>query len=203
MRAGRGKMDVAAAMDILRDHRGVDYRPDSHFLGNRICAHAGNKLARHAMQTTGSLIAHLHRDVRTFWATGTAAPCVSIFKPIRFEGEVLPDIGPPPGAQFDPLSLWWHHEQLHRQVLRDYRRRIKIIADERRQLENTFIRTADEMPPGARSDFMADVFSTARQKTDDWIQKVQALPVAERSGWNYRRYWKSQNAAAGLLVGEH
>ena len=59
IQACKGSMDVLSAFRILRDHQELDYQPGSHFLGDRICAHAANKPARHASQTTGSLVAHL------------------------------------------------------------------------------------------------------------------------------------------------
>jgi dipeptidase len=191
--ATAGKMDVAAAMQILRDHRDAHYRPDTHFLGNRICAHAGNKIARRATQTTGSLIAHLNADAHTFWATGTAAPCTSIFKPIRFEGEVLPDIGPNPGGKYNPASLWWYHEQLHRLMLLDYPERVNRHASERSRLEVSFMESAARTPSGAWSDFTRDAFRTSRLKTDRWLYDLQQLPGAGRSKLMYRRYWTLQN----------
>ncbi|MFH1852997.1 MAG: C69 family dipeptidase, partial [Candidatus Neomarinimicrobiota bacterium] len=45
-------LDLPAAMAILRDHGDEDYRPDSHFLINRICAHSANPVARHSAQST-------------------------------------------------------------------------------------------------------------------------------------------------------
>lgn len=109
----RRALDAASGIKILRDHRTPNYRPDSHFLGNRICAHAAGRLARHATQTTGSLLAHLKPDHQTYFATGTAAPCTAIFKPIRFGLNMLPPIGAPPNGNYDHDSLWSQHEKLH------------------------------------------------------------------------------------------
>ncbi len=106
----RGEFDVASAIEILRDHHHANYRPDTHFLGNRICAHAANKLARNATQTTGSFIAHLKADRHTYFATATAAPCTAIFKPLWFNHNSMPDIGPTPDDMFNPECLCWRLE---------------------------------------------------------------------------------------------
>jgi dipeptidase len=99
-------MDVLDAFSILRNHGSLDYSPDSHFLMNQVCAHSANKLSRHDAQSTSSMVASLKKDEQTFWATGTSAPCTSIFKPISFGDNVLPDIGQKPEGKYTPNSLW-------------------------------------------------------------------------------------------------
>lgn len=196
----KGKMNTASAVNILRDHQDDDYRPDSHFLGNRICAHAANKLTRNASQTTCSLVAHLTPKTQTFWATGTAAPCTSVFKPIWVEGEVLPELGNEPANRFDPNSLWWHHEQLHRSMLLNYSDRIKRYSAERDQLENLFIQDAAEISSGSRAEFTRHAFIKARDFTKQWIKNFNDHPVANRTKWLYRQYWHRQNKKAGILI---
>ena len=142
---GHGSMDVTSTMDILRDHREDNYHPDSHFLGSRICAHAANKLARNATQTTGSMIAQLNGNNNTYWVTGTSAPCTGVFKPVWFEGPVLPDMGPTPDGGFNPDTLWWQHERLHRSILLDYGARINIIRQRRDELEKDLLETTKDM----------------------------------------------------------
>ena len=198
IRSVKGKMNTASAAHILCDHRQDDYRPDSHFLGNRICAHAANKLTRNAMQTTGSLVAHLSTETQTYWATGTAAACTSVFKPIWFEGPVLPDLGIAPGNRFDPDSLWWHHEKLHRSILLSYADRIKPYSAERDRLQNLFIQDAAEISAGARAGLTQHAFAKARDFTDQWIQNFKNQSVANKAKWLYRQYWHSQNKGSGL-----
>jgi len=196
----KGKMNTAAAVDILRDHKEDDYRPDSHFLGNRICAHAANKLARNASQTTGSLVAHLTPRTQTYWSTGTAAPCTAIFKPIWFEGEVLPDLGIEPAGRFDPDSLWWQHEQLHRGILLSYPDRLKAYREERDRLENLLMQDAGEISSGSRAEFTRHAFTMAGDLTRQWIENLKGQPVANRPKWLYRQYWRRQNKSAGISI---
>lgn len=196
----KGEMNTAAAFNILRDHQDEDYRPDSHFLGNRICAHAANKLARNASQTTGSLVAHLTTQTQTCWATGTAAPCTAIFKPIWLEGEVLPELGTEPAGRFDPQSLWWHHEQLHRRILLNYSDRIRRYRAERDRLENLFLQDAAEISSESRAEFTQHAFTMAGDFTRQWIENFKALPAANRTRWLYRQYWHKQNKKSGILI---
>jgi len=200
MRHLKGKINTAAAVNILRDHHEADYRPDSHFLGNRLCAHAANKLARNASQTTGSLVAHLTPRTQTYWATGTAAPCTSVFKPIWLEGEVLAEPGIQAANRFDPNSLWWLHEQLHRRILLNYADRIKPYSAERDQLENLFMQDVAEISSGARAAFTGQAFIMAGDFTRQWIENFKDHPVAKRTRWLYRQYWQKQNKKAGILI---
>jgi secernin len=135
--AREGRMSVGEAFALLRDHgkEGGEYRPDGHFLMSRICSHAANAIARDSAQSTGSLVASMKGTDRTFWATGTSAPCTGLFKPVWLEGDVLPDLGPTPGPTFDEASLWWRHERMHRTALRDLPRALAMLAPERDALE--------------------------------------------------------------------
>jgi dipeptidase len=194
-------MEVAAAMEILRDHGGSDYRPDSHFLGNRICAHGANKLARNATQTTGSLVARLKPGRQTYFATGTAAPCTGIFKPIRFEGRVLPDLGQTPAGTHDPDTLWWRHEALHRAVLKDFQNRLAAYGEERDALEREWIAHAlNAAAADDAFDLTHNAFEAAREKTAEWVERVRSLPLDQRPNALYRRYWNVQNKKAGIVL---
>ncbi|MGD9078403.1 MAG: C69 family dipeptidase [Desulfobacterales bacterium] len=196
----KGKINTAAAIQILRDHHETEYRPDSHFLGTRICAHAANKLARNASQTTGSLVAHLAPQTQTYWATGTAAPCTSVFKPFWFEGKVLPRFGIEPGNRFDPNSLWWHHEQLHRGMLLNYPDWIKRYSPERDELENSLMQDAAHISSGSRAEFTQHAFIRVMDFTNQWIKNLKYHPAVNRTKWLYRQYWQKQNRKAGIFI---
>jgi len=193
----KGKMNTSAALNILRDHRKDDYRPDSHFLGNRICAHAANRLSRNASQTTGSLVAHLTSETKTCWATGTAAPCTSIFKPIWLDGNVLLETGSEPAGRFDAACLWWHHEQLHRSMLLNWNR-LKQYRTERDRLEDLFVQDAGQISSDLREEFTRNAFIMAGDFTRQWIQNLKELPAAGKTKWLYRHYWHRQNKRAGI-----
>jgi secernin len=198
-KGGRG-FDVPAALRVLRDHQGDEYRPDGHLLGDRICAHAANRLTRNAMQSTGSLAAHLQKNNHTFWATGTSSPCTGIFKPVRFGPSPLPDIGPAPGGTFHPDALWWHHERLHRSVLLDYPVRINAYREERDALEAQFLQKVEIAGSDQKAALTKAAFGRAREATDRWTERVRSLPIGRRPGLVYRRFWRGQNRRAGIEI---
>jgi dipeptidase len=198
--SGIGKMNVKEALRILRDHGEKEYRPDSHFLGDRICAHAANSLSRNATQTTGSIVARLNPGEITCWATGTSSPCTSIFKPVWFNGEVLPEVSRGLDGKFNPGSLWWRHEILHRMILSDYETRIGLINGERDLLEDAFIRNSAGVTPDKSFDLTMASFKQAREMADAWIEKVREIPVRRKPNYIYRRYWESQNRKAGVIL---
>ena len=73
--------------------------------------HAGGWLA--SSQTVGSFIAELGDTASRYWATGTAAPCLSVFRPISVDRPH--DVGEPTGKPDE--SLWWRFESVHRGLL--------------------------------------------------------------------------------------
>jgi len=197
----KGAMDVKAAFEFLRDHGDREYRPDSHLLGDRICAHAGNGIFRNATQTVGSLVAHLKPELHTFWATGTSAPCISLFKPLWFNGDVSVDTGPnQPRGNFDHHSLWWRHERLHRTVLEDYPTRAGALKEERDALEKRFLMMTPEGPGKECGELTAAAWQKAWEKLTEWTGIVAGGPVRTKTKFFYRRFWKNRNKKTGISI---
>ena len=198
-----GSIDLPYAFRILRDHNGNVYKPDRHFLGNRICAHAANPLARKSTQTTASLVAHLKPGDITVWVTGTSAPCTGIFKPVWFKGNVLPDIPylkTIPRGSFDPNTLWWRHELLHREVLRDFQPRLDAYSGDRDKLESKFLSGTVSSALDSLTSFTHDCFSDASDAEDRWLEQVKEVPVRRKQNFIYRWFWNKQNRKAGIPV---
>lgn len=198
LRRSIGDITIQKAISILRDHQGDGYQPDAHLLGNRICAHAANRLFRSATQTVGSLAAHIKPDLQTYWMTGTSSPCIGIFKPIWFEGGVLPDIGPVPEGVYNADTLWWHHERLYRSVIADFQHRYESIRSKRRLLEDTRFKQVETSTFKNRWSMTQQAFQQARQQTDEWIETVSGLPVRRSTRYFYRGFWARQNRKAKI-----
>ncbi len=196
--ARTGELTVAGTMAMLRDHGSADYRPDNHFLMNRVCAHAANPIARHAAQSTGSMVAELNADQQTFWATGTSAPCTSFFKPYRFSNGSLPDLGAKAGKNFDENNLWWRHELLHRALLEDFIPRVRSFRSERDKMEEYFISKAAGAGSEPLTTQTADAFNTAARLEQEWLNRLKDEPSKNLARWYYRLYWKKQNRSAGF-----
>ncbi len=127
LQAQAGRATPLTLMSALRQHEpeaAADWSPARGLLGSTVCMHAGYGPAR-GSQTTGSLVAHLHPERPTLFVTGTAAPCTSLFKPLWLDTP-LPDPQPTPVGTYDPQTLFWRHERLHRAVLRDYPARTRL-----------------------------------------------------------------------------
>jgi secernin len=162
----------------LRDHGGTDWPRYSAVRGAMTgpCMHAGGLVA--ASQTTASLVCEFGDGGPRCFATGTSAPCLSVFKPVRV-GEPL-DLGPLPGASPD-ASLFWTHERLHRAVMRDPARLAPLFLAERDALEARFL---------AGGTTPADAWREAREALDRWIALVGAKRVDDVRPWATRRYWQ-------------
>ena len=83
------------------------------------CAHASGWATKSGGQTTQSMIAELETGQTQVWMTGTSSPCLSVFKHAPFDANLFPP-RQVADTRFDPSTLWWRHEQLHRQSLVDY-----------------------------------------------------------------------------------
>jgi len=129
-----GEKDITSLdmMRYLRNHNAPEpFMPGEKHM-ERICMHGGGFIA---YQSTGSMVAVLKDGQRPLiYFTGTAAPCVSLFKPHAFPapGEAYVenhfsshsdqgmDIYGSAGRQYDPATLWWTGEDIHRRVLMNY-----------------------------------------------------------------------------------
>ncbi len=183
----------------LRDHGSESYRPDTHFLMEQVCAHAGASPARQASQTTASFVAHLKPEVNTYWATATSSPCSSIFKPIWFGDDPLPTsfVGEHID-RFDEDIFWWHHEELHRQMLGDFQHRHALVRKEFDGLEQRWLKTAETVKVKDRAALTAEAFSLEREFADVLIAMMETETVHKKPRFPYRRFWNKQNKLVEL-----
>lgn len=174
-----------AMMALLRDHGGTTEPVYSLWTGamSAPCMHAGGILA--SSQTVGSWVSELTAEQTWHWATGTAAPCTSLFKPVEVSDPL--DVDPKPCGHADDSSLYWRHERLHRSVATDPARLLPLYAPERDALEARWL--AEPPRPAA-------AFAEADRLLMDWTERVLgALGQDRRPSW-VRRHWRRQNASA-------
>jgi dipeptidase len=180
-------------MDLLRDHK---FNPQTRITGADVCMHAGWGPIR-ISQTTASMVVLLDGDHPIIFATGTAAPCTSIFKPMWLDAS-LPDLTPVPGSTYDSASLFWCHERLHRATMENYADRIKVYAGERDELESKFVQGAlalADTPMKERAAFSAQCFREAAQIEEKWLEQVTKIPA--KSTLN-NSAWKKFNKSAKM-----
>jgi len=206
----RGGITPALVMEVLRDHGArpepPSWNPGRGLVMDKLCVHAGFGPTRPS-QTAGSLVAHLQPGLPTYWLTGTAAPCTAIFKPLYLGGVGLPEQGPEPAGTYDPDSLWWRHERLHRAVIRDYPSRMAAYRDERDALEASFLNEAAEVHRrcaegnaadrcSSLRDFSESCFLRASDAISRWTETVAASPVRNRPPPLFTMAWNGFDKAA-------
>ncbi|QQS10695.1 MAG: C69 family dipeptidase [Rhodospirillales bacterium] len=198
-RAG-DSLDIHAIMSALRDHgpKTRRWHPDQTET-KAICMHAA--WGGSGGQTTGAMASWLKRGRRpVHWVTGSAAPCLSVFKPL-FVDLGLPARERAPTGRFDPRTRWWRHERLHRAVLEDYAARAAVVAAERDAMEAGFVaRVAAvvDADAAARRRVVAACWAEADAAEARWLAAVSAMPVAARAALGYRRAWSKFNRAAAF-----
>ncbi len=136
LKASAGQISAATLFNIMRHHND-GYHPATADAHRNICIHAGPQENRW-WQADGVMVTDVSEHGILIWVTGTSGNCVSIFKPV-FMGIDLPNIGPAPAEHFDPRSLWWKHELLHRRAMADFDRLVPEIRKDFDVLENEFL----------------------------------------------------------------
>lgn len=197
----RGRIDIHTVLSALRDHgeAGKAYRPDHSLFRWQLCVHATAGPVINS-QSTGSLSAILGPGGPLVFATGTSAPCTSIYKPV-WPDAPLPDTGPDPNGEFDSKTLYWHHELLHRSTLLDFPTRSAVYRSERDELEESFIRQAlacAEASKAERAALSARCFQAAAQAESGWLERVRNTPSQTHNNRLYARAWNNYNHQAKL-----
>jgi hypothetical protein len=193
-RTRRARVEALAArasgpadlMRVLRDHGEGRAAPAYAWLTGAMgapCLHAGGLLA--ASQTTASWVADLRPGGVTHWVTATAAPCVSLFKPVRVDAPV--DLGPVPDDHDDGKSLWWRHERLHRRVMRDPVALGGALRSEAEAIEAAWI----ARPPSG-----ASAFAEGDRRLAEWTRRVEVADAPDLRPAYVRRYWRRRDRRA-------
>ncbi len=197
-----GRAAVTDVMAVLRDHGGSPRRPwppDRRLVGATLCMHASAGPVR-GSQTAGSLACRLPAGRPTCFATGTAAPCLSVFKPLWIDAGV-PDLGPQPSGTYSEAALYGRQERFNRLVLRDYQSRSPVCRDEQEALERRFVAGALELAGRGREErlrFAQKCFADADAALRLWTERAAALPVRRRPAALYAAAWRAFDRQAGM-----
>lgn len=165
----RAPLDLMAA---LRDH-GRSSWPTYSVVNGALqapCAHGGGLVT--STQTTASWVAEV--SARRHYVTATSAPCTSVFKPVHLRP--LPTTEPgSPRNRYHPDYLWWRHERMHRDWVRDPDR-YRTAQSARDELERRFV--AENTDP-------ADAWAAA----EAWEQSPRQPTADGRPAW-VRSLWR-------------
>lgn len=193
---------VDRATEVLRDHGacalwGAPGTPPQH---KSVCMHSSGS-DNAISQTNGSLIAILHPTRPICFATGTAAPCTSVFKPIWVDLPV-PGQDPPPDGQFRADVLFWRHELLHRRLIRAGFDVAAQLLDDIKKLERQFATTAvrlNHTDIETRAEFSESSFRIATNLTNEWTRRlVRSASLRTEPDSDYLMAWRELNRLAGL-----
>ncbi len=201
LRNSAGRINISTFMSILRDHNSSDddsFSPDKGLTGASVCMHASFGPIR-ISQTTGSLVAHLHPKHPTYFTTGTAAPCTSIFKPVWIDAPVASEQNFK--GEFDPASIFWRHEQLHRTILKNYRESIQKIITERDQMERELVENSLKIARQSAAEKFAYSQSCAERTNDTeqkWLEMLTSSKQKAHQNFCHRLAWKKWDKQAKM-----
>lgn len=196
--AHRGDISAKTAFDVLR-HHGDGYDPATAPVQTNICVHAGPSEHRQ-WQATGAMVSEVGSDGVMGWFSATSATCLSIFKPV-FPGVELPDLGPYPGEQYNPDSLWWQHELMHRRAMADFHNLMPEIRHDFDAVEAGFLAEASSVLKGSlkeKKEFVDYCFGAAAQATQVWTDRLARRMGLSFADPDYRAMWEKYNSQAGL-----
>jgi len=205
LQENKGAIDVPFMMNMLRTHlpdggTGTNWQPQNGpFLSTDVCLHGSIGPVRDG-NTTGSMVVHLDKKRPTIFITGTASPCTSVFKPVWIDAP-LPDMGPAPSDEYDPHSLFWQHEILHRATIQDFQSRIATYTTERDALEKEFVEGALAITSATakkRAAFAANCFENAKAEELKWVERVKQVPANPKGAWLYNYAWNKFNTQANM-----
>lgn len=208
-----GDISVQKAMSLLRDHGDesvAPYSPGRGITGAQVCMHASMGPIR-GSQSTGSMITEIQGNHAIHWLTGTSAPCTSIFKPVWLEAG-LPRLFPidiaslddesksigdeiiSPTGTYDKAKLWWKHEDLHREILRDHALLLREFKADRIALEAEFMDIVSKrgfLTKKSKLDFSQACFDVAWQSESEWIERIEPIKAVNRRGFIHKWAWNS------------
>lgn len=197
----KGRIDIETMMSTLRHHKHADFDPRTSITGQDVCMHAGFGPIR-ISQSTASLVVYMDGTNPLVFATGTSAPCTSVFKPFWMDSASFLNDEAVPTHLADSNSLYWSHEKLHRAVLENYPERLAAYSSDRDALEKKFIADAMKVHNASakeRAEFSRACYAEARAAETDWLKRVEATPG--KKSFLHAMAWNGFSHKAGLGSG--
>ena len=200
----KGKISLLDMADIMRDlgEDGQNYEPDKAELKqNFVCMHA--KPHPDAFWgATGAMITDSNEDGIIVWMTGTSANDLSIFKPLFF-GIPLPEqLKYSPRGTYDPKSLWWKHEIIHRKAIMNY----KVLKPEIRgkfdELEKKIFLQSYNLKTASKKEkieFVKYSWDESEKITDSIIKDIKKINFPIKLG-PFKDMWDTFNKEANFSM---
>ncbi len=201
--AHNGKLTPQAMIAVLRDHgvegEAASWTPEQ-TERRSICMHAAEAARR--SQTTASWVSEWRPDGVVHWVTATAAPCLSIFKPVVL-GAAFPRDDYAPTDKFYRQARWWKHELWHRGALCNYAEHLASITAERDALEAKFARDVGAAmgSPERLNQIIVNCWREADDAEARWLTSVRHDGYAQ-SGADYAGSWAEHDRVGMVRLGD-
>ena len=196
---------------VLRDHYGKNSHHDDCFKLKHasVCSHSAFGLIRSGAQTTNSMLVEFTLGATPLiFATATAAPCQSLFKPFFVdvsEAFLRSLLGPAPrnSFAFDDSVFWWAHEsRCHRPALLKQHIALDFEALECEKNLVDAARKVQRESQAERTAFVGLAFSQASIFMYRHARDIANAPFVPVPLW-YLFFWYRQNRACGLKLESH
>lgn len=194
----KGKVSIETMMSTLRNHKHDPFDPQTGITEQDVCMHAGFGPIR-ISQSTASMVAYMDKSNPILFATGTSAPCTSIFKPFWVDAASFLETEAVPTSEADSNSLFWAHEKLHRSILLNYPERMASFAADRDAMEKRFIEGALKIQHASakeRADFSQACYNEAKAAEAEWLKRAEAVPA--KKSFFHSMTWNAFSQKAGM-----
>jgi dipeptidase len=150
-----------------------------------LCMHAAGPVRQ--SQTTASLIARIQNDDIRLAATGTSAPCLSLFRPLSFEADNWSVLQAPHQGHY---SLWHEHEGIHRRALFNESLRNSIRGDI--SLSQPKVFEALDSPAATLTTALSQADLHCMEWQQRQLARAEHMPLLTQGGL-YGYYWSRLN----------
>lgn len=217
----KGSLTSRDMMNILRSHNMKEPYIPGRSPMERMCLHAGGLISS---QTAGSMVALLKKGrMPLIYFTGTAAPCMSVYKPHtigagqnKLQHRHVTAASPFGGYdlygsatdRWDRETLWWIGEGIHRRVLMNYSALMPVLMSVRDAPESNAIQSIEGKwkKSGAR-DFMAlcdgyaDELVLLNKRISERIRyEFSAAHYTKDVPFWFDLQWRRINKKAGFVI---
>ena len=145
-----------------------------------VCMHAGNMFGD---QTTGSYFGEIDK---CYFVTGSSFPCLSIYKPLTKNAEILPE------DESVALTYWLKREKLNRHIM-------SVNIDEEEYLENAgslqseFIDLAKNVKDDKKLAKVSKYcFEREEEFVNTWLERVKNKKIHIKGGLYFKNYWNKK-----------
>jgi len=171
-----GQINLEYMMHLLRSHHKEPFKPSKGSMKD-ICMHYGG-LTRPS-QTASSQISVLTKDDQTHWFTGTSNPCLSIFKPFKFESnsieqlKLISEKNRNISNKYNENTYWWSFEKFHRIFHTNYQKYIKSFIKDRDEIQQKIIKETIEPTKKEPNELTKWTYEKELELLEKWSKQIK------------------------------